>query len=60
MTSYIVFIRAEPQWDMFGGLMNEIISSSFPRFHEVEIENLVLDMMLISSTTEAVFVLYDS
>lgn len=56
MISYIVFVRTEPQQDIFGELVNEIISSSFPRFYKVEAENLALDVA--SGITEAVFVLY--
>lgn len=58
MTSYLVFIRTEPQQDIFGELVNEIISSNFPRFYKVEGESLVLDVA--SGSTEAVFVLYGS
>lgn len=60
MTSYIVFIRTEPRQDMFGELVNEIISFNFPRSCKVEVEYLVLDMIKIFGSTEAVFVLCGS
>lgn len=55
MSSYTIFIRAEP-----GELVNEIISSNFPRFYRVKVEYVVLDMIEISGLPEVVFVVYGS
>lgn len=45
---------------MFGELVNGIISFNFPRSCKVEVEYLVLDMIKIFGSTEAVFVLCGS